>query len=312
MFAVSTLLGLFGLMSAVFVVTRLLESWRVTSSPASHAVSLLGQHFSYPTANFGAIVVTVLAALGLVMAGAALRGASRELLGDLRFRRAVAARSPRLINGAWVLEDDRPQAFCAGLVRPRVYLSTGTLELLDEPSLAAVVAHERHHARRHDPLRLACGRVLADGLFCIPALRRLVDRQQALAEIGADEGALLAGVDRSALASAMIDFSREAGALQDGLDPERVDHLLGEPTRWRFPLLLCLGIATAITVFVALAVLAAGVAAGSATLAPPFLSSQPCIAVFALLPACGAAAAVTYARALSAERKLELRTAARD
>ena len=48
--------------------------------------------------------------------------------------------------------------------------STGALDLLDGPALDAVLAHERHHASRHDPLRLACGRVLAAGLFFIPSL----------------------------------------------------------------------------------------------------------------------------------------------
>jgi hypothetical protein len=48
---------------------------------------------------------------------------------------------------------------------------------------------------------------------------------------------------------------------------------------------------------VALAALAAHAAAGSATLAPPFLSSQPCIAVLAMIPAAAGLTAVAYARA---------------
>src|SRR5438477_502025 len=67
----SVMLGVLGLTSAVFVIARLLESWRVTSGPASHAISLFGQRVSYPAANTGAIAVTALAALGLLMVGAA-------------------------------------------------------------------------------------------------------------------------------------------------------------------------------------------------------------------------------------------------
>src|ERR1700733_9046304 len=70
MFGASLLLGGLAFASAVFVITRLFESWRVTSAPASHVVSVFGQRLSYPTANTGAIVVTVLAGLGLLMAGA--------------------------------------------------------------------------------------------------------------------------------------------------------------------------------------------------------------------------------------------------
>lgn len=296
-FGANVLLGVLGFASAVFVITRLFESWRVTSEPASHVISVFGQRLSYPAANTGAIVVTVLAGLGLLMALAAAWAVARELVADRRFRRALAARSPVPLRGAWVITDDRPQAFCAGLLRPRVYFSSGALELLDAPALAAVLAHEQHHVRRHDPLRLACGRVLSAGLFFIPAHRRLVQRQHALAEISADEAAVLtAGGDRSALASAMLSFSQASSADAGGIDPERVDYLLGERAQWRFPVVLCLGVTAALSLLVAVAVLAVHAAAGSATLAPPFLSSQPCVAVLAMIPAAASLSGVAYAR----------------
>jgi Peptidase family M48 len=296
-FGASLLLGVLGLASAVIVITRLFESWRVTSGPVSHGISVFGQRLSYPAANIGAIVVTVLAGLGLLMAGAAAWRVARELLAYRTFRRAIAARSPRSVDGAFVIDDGRPQAFCAGLLRPRVYLSTGALDLLDAPALAAVLAHERQHARRHDPLRLACGRVMVAGLFFIPSLRRLTQRQHALAELSADEAAVLsAGGDGSALASAMLSFSQASGADAPGVDTERIDYLLGEPIQWGLPVALLLGAAAAISVLIALAVLAGHVAAGSATLAPPFLSGQPCVAVLAMIPAAGGLVGWTYAR----------------
>jgi Zn-dependent protease with chaperone function len=296
-FGASVSLGFLGLASAVFVITRLFESWRVTSGPPSHVISIFGARLTYPAANAGAIVVTVLAGLGLLMAGAAAWRLVRELIADRSFRRALAASLPAPLDGAWVITDERPQAFCVGLLRPRVYFSTGALELLDPPPLAAVLAHERHHARRHDPLRLACGRVLAAGLFFIPAMRRLTQRQDALAEISADEAAVLtAGVERAGLASAMLSFSQASSTDALGVDPERVDYLLGERPQWRFPVALCLGIAAALSLLIAVAVLAANAAAGSATLAPPFLSSQPCVAVLAMIPAVAGLAGFVYAR----------------
>jgi hypothetical protein len=280
------LLGVLGLASAVLVIARLFESWRVNSGAPSHHILVFGQRLSYPAANMGAIVVTVLAGLGLLTAGAAVWAVIRELLGDRRVRQALADRSPLPLKGAWIILDDRPGAFCAGLFRPRVYFSTGTVEMLDGPALAAVLAHERHHASRHDPLRLACGRVLAAALFYVPALRRLVHRQHALAEIGADEAAVItAGGDRSALASAMLSFSQAGNEQADGVDPERIDYLIGERPHWRLPLALCLGAAAALSLLIAVSALAAHAAAGSATLAPPFLSSQPCVAVLAMIPA---------------------------
>ena len=82
-FRISVLLGVLGLASALFVITRLFESWRVTSGPTSHVVSVFGQRLSYPAANAGAVVVTALAGLGLLMVGAAAWGFARELFAEM-------------------------------------------------------------------------------------------------------------------------------------------------------------------------------------------------------------------------------------
>src|ERR1700736_4693301 len=71
----SFVLGALGLASAIFVVTRLFESWRVTSRLASHHISIFGQRLSYPTANLDAIVIVLLAALGSVVTALAVGGA---------------------------------------------------------------------------------------------------------------------------------------------------------------------------------------------------------------------------------------------
>jgi hypothetical protein len=291
-------LGAVALAAASVAIAQLFTSWRIGATPASHEVSLLGLRVSYPAANLAAIAVTALAGFGLLIATAAACGLGRELLADRRFRRTLAACSPVALEGVLVIADDTPQAFCAGLLRPRVYVSTGALELLDPAALAAVMAHERHHALRRDPLRVACGRALAAGLFFVPPLRHLVERQHALAEIGADEAAVqTSGVDRSALASAMLSFADAAGRHEGGVEPERIDSLLGERACWRFPLALCVGAVAALGLFVAVAVLAAHTAAGSATLAPPFLSRQPCVVMLALIPLAVALVVAAPARA---------------
>ncbi len=281
------LLGAQGLASAVFVIVRLVETWRVTPDATSHQISVLGQRLSYPAANFAAVVVVFLALLGLAVTVMAVLGAARELAGSVRFGRCLRASDPELLGDAFMFEDERPCAFCAGLVRPRVYVSSGAVATLDEPALQAVILHERHHARRRDPLRLATGRVLARALFFMPGLRELVRRHQALAELSADESAVNAGTDnRAALARAMLSFSDDAGSGEVvGIDPARVDHLLGEPPSWRFPALLCLAGLSVIALMTAVAALAGQVASGSATLAAPFLSSRPCVVVLAMIPA---------------------------
>jgi hypothetical protein len=82
-----------------------------------------------------------------------------------------------------------------------------------------------------------------------------------------------------------------------GIDPERVAHLLGdwESPGWRFPAALCLVASSVVGLLVGVAALAARVARGSATLAPPLLSRQPCILTLALIP-CGLGLGAIYIR----------------
>src|ERR1700735_4951745 len=128
----SLLLGGLGLASAIFVVARLLESWRVTSHAASHQISIFGQRLSYPAANVDAIVIVLLAAVGLVVTARALTGAVRELQISRRFHRLIRHAQPEALGDAVLIADSHPRAFCAGLVRPRVYVSTGAMALLDD------------------------------------------------------------------------------------------------------------------------------------------------------------------------------------
>jgi hypothetical protein len=280
------LLGAGGLASAAFVIWRLTATWRVTPSTATHRISVLGHTLTYPAANLGAVIVVALALIGLAAVALAASGAVRELAADYRLRRRLGAHITRREAGALVIEDERPRAFCAGLLRPRVYVSTGALKLLDDAALGAVLAHERAHVRRRDPLRMACGRVIAAALFYLPGLGELHRRQTALAELAADEGAIAAAPEnRAALARAMLSFAeRSRPDDPTGLDPERVDHLLGDPPAWRFPLLVCALAFAVLGLLSAVAVLAGRIAAGSATLALPFLSRQPCVVMLAVLP----------------------------
>jgi hypothetical protein len=128
---------------------------------------------------------------------------------------------------------------------------------------------------------------MAGALFYVPGVAELHRRQMALAELSADERAIAAAPEsRAALARAMLSFAeRSRPDDPTGLDPERVDHLLGDPPAWRFPLLVCMLAFTVLGLLAAVGVLAGRIAAGSATLALPFLSRQPCVVMLAVLPA---------------------------
>jgi hypothetical protein len=87
----------------------------------------------------------------------------------------------------------------------------------------------------------------------------------------------------------MLSFTEapQAGG-SSGVDPARVDYLLGESPAWQFPALMCSAALALLALVVTIAILAGREAAGSATLDPPFLSAQPCVVMLALIP-CGVA-----------------------
>jgi Zn-dependent protease with chaperone function len=281
-------LGALGMIASALVVGRMAEAWRVTPVAAAPHTTLFGLRVTYPTANVAAVAVLALAAVGLLVLVRAAGGAIRELRAARRFDRWLATRIvERLGTDVAVIDDDCPRAFCAGLARPCVYLTTGAVALLDPAARDAVLAHERHHARRRDPLRIAVGHVVAHALFPIPGIRALVGRAHALAEMSADESAVQAAPgNRAALASAMLSFdSASAGGAAAGVDPARVDRLVDGSGDWRFPAALVALATSAIVLIIAAGVLVGRVAAGSVTLAPPLLSRQPCVVVLAAIPA---------------------------
>jgi hypothetical protein len=285
-------------LSFMLVFMRLLERWRVTPHAVSHRVEILGAKLSYPVANVAALVVLGLAGFGAIVVAITLAGVIRELCATRRFgRRLAAGRQPEL-GDALVIDDERPQAFCVGLLRPRVCVTTGALAILDEDALEAVLMHERHHARRRDPLRMVGSRVVARALFFVPGIADLGRQRELLAEISADESAIGPGAEgRSALARAMLTFADSPDRGESvGIDPARVDHLLGEPPSWQFPMLAFLGALALLALLAAVAVLAGQEAAGSASLAPPFLSAQPCVVVLGMIPAGLALGAIVVER----------------
>jgi hypothetical protein len=273
------------------VLLRLLEAWRISPRANTHHVSVLGQPVSYPTANAAALGVLVLALIGAVVAVRALSAVAHELSAARRLANRISPHAMVCIDGARVLDDARPRAFCAGLLRPRVYVTSGALATLDAAAFEAVLAHERRHAECRDPLFLAMSGVLSHALFFLPSLRRLGQQRQALAELRADEFAASGGArSRSALARAMLTFCESsAPGERVGVDPARVDHLLGETPRWRFPAALCAVTAVLLCLLIGLVVLVGREATGAATLAPPFLSAQPCVLILALIPAAAGA-----------------------
>jgi Zn-dependent protease with chaperone function len=235
------------------------------------------QRYALPQVRPVSVLVLAIGSVGLAVMFLTARAVIRQVRASRRFERDLRRLGP--LPGAvraHVIDQDYPHAFCIGLLRPRIYVSRTALEILGEDEREAVLAHEAHHARRRDPLRLLLSRALADGLFFLPALRRLTERYAALAELAADEAAAGARGGRPALASALLAFDEHASPVAVGIGRERVDHLLGQRPRWEVPTLLLVGAFATLAVLLAVTVRIAEIT-GHGTIALPALLAQACM-----------------------------------
>jgi Zn-dependent protease with chaperone function len=205
----------------------------------------------------------VVAAVGLV--GWAARGgwlavrAAREVAGLPRrpVPAALAAAARRGgVRDLVVVDSPARSAFCAGLLRPRVFVTGGMVASLAAEELEAVLVHEAEHARRRDPLRRLAGRAAAEVLFWLPLVGWWSAGRLEAAELAADRAAIQR-VGRRPLARALratAVAAAPAAAGFDGAGPARVTQLLGEqPPPRHPPLAACLLSALGLVLAVSLA-----------------------------------------------------------
>jgi len=151
----------------------------------------------------------LLAVAGLVVGVVALRVVRAHVATCRAVSALVRVAGPEDRRGGLVASTEL-LSVTAGLVRPLVLVSTGLRSRLAPAHAEAVLAHERAHARRRDPLRLVTVALL--GAAHAPGSRRLLLADAALAcEEAADEAAAEAVGDRTVVAEAIVAVERLLG-----------------------------------------------------------------------------------------------------
>lgn len=192
-----------------------------------------------------ALLLLVGASLLLLWAVAAIRTAVRQFGAARRFHRKLLDAavdhplsddaSDRLGVPVVVADVAVPVAVTVGAWRPRVVVSTGLLERLDDTEVEAVLCHEHHHALQRHPLLYGLVRTVADALFVLPVVRRWADRTVVDAEVAADVAAidqvgrrpLLSALHTVGTAPGLPAATAAYGSLHGMLD-ERIEVLAGK------------------------------------------------------------------------------------
>jgi Zn-dependent protease with chaperone function len=130
-------------------------------------------------------------ALGLLLFAAA-RGAL-ALMASARTLRAARQLLPAA-GGEGVVElpGEQPLCFSLGVTQPVTVCTTGLRKLLSAEEHAAVLAHERGHARRRDPLVELLLRLVTDALVWVPTTHYYLRQARAARELDCDAEAAAA------------------------------------------------------------------------------------------------------------------------
>ncbi|MDQ6900659.1 MAG: M56 family metallopeptidase [Candidatus Dormibacteraeota bacterium] len=126
--------------------------------------------------------------LGWILAAAC--GWRRQLL-EVAVPPAVQAAIERTgVRRVVAIRGARPESFCAGAFRPRVFVTDSLAQVLDPIEIEAVLLHEDDHARRLEPLLRAALHAAAEVFFYVPLLRWFALRRIEESELRADRVAL--------------------------------------------------------------------------------------------------------------------------
>jgi beta-lactamase regulating signal transducer with metallopeptidase domain len=158
--------------------------------------------------------VLVLVLVGAAIASGLFRGA-REIVRTRRFVAALRSRAePALGRDVRVVASEHPFSFATRWMRGEVWVSSALADAVSRDHLDVVLAHERAHLERHDPLCRAVAAALSFPLW--PSVRRSVLSELNLAsEQACDEAAGCLHV-----AETILTVERLAGATVHPTPPE--------------------------------------------------------------------------------------------
>ncbi|MCZ8514492.1 M56 family metallopeptidase [Paenibacillus filicis] len=152
-----------------------------------------------------------------------LRTGRQLLLSGRAYRRLKAAeevRLSRMLNRRFsggrdhimVVEQQRPLAFTMNLLKPKIILSTGLIDLLEPEELEVVVYHEQYHRKHGDPLKTFLMSLGASVLWYIPLLPWLYHKYTIVREVLADHEAMNRLGSSAELGSALLKLLKQGEA----------------------------------------------------------------------------------------------------
>jgi Zn-dependent protease with chaperone function len=107
-----------------------------------------------------------------------------------------------------IIDQHTPQAFCFGLRKPKIYISTGLVRMMNKNELKVILRHEKYHLDQRDSLVLILA-ALVESLFpFFPVISDLIRIYRTDREVEADTIAARGAVDKRSLAEVLTKLLR--------------------------------------------------------------------------------------------------------
>lgn len=103
-----------------------------------------------------------------------------------------------------VIQDQHLHAFTIGFRNPKIIISTGIIELLEENELNAVIEHETSHQINRDTLMIFALQLISQSIWFIPLTKWAYQNYKIISELLADQYATYKTGSEAALGSALL------------------------------------------------------------------------------------------------------------
>ncbi len=159
----------------VALLPSLLHAAGIASDHCSHSLKHGHTHLCFlhgTSAASGPWSVIVASALAFILVRIALVVTHAWRASRLFSSIVSTSRVTRLGDGAYHFDSDLPFCVTAGVIRPRVYISSAAAHALGSDCVTAALAHERGHVARHETRMRLLGAIAA--VFHLPPCARSI------------------------------------------------------------------------------------------------------------------------------------------
>lgn len=85
-----------------------------------------------------------------------------------------------------IIQNKKPLAFCLGFFKPKIYLSTELIQLMNRPELEAIILHEKYHLLKRDNISLVVITFVKHLFLPFPIFFDFLENMTRIREIKAD------------------------------------------------------------------------------------------------------------------------------